>query len=121
MREKRFTTVSIGMEEVYCDFSIIKVGDKIISDGIPTTDAIGICDLLNELNDENDILKQQLQTRYIVNKQYEELQRLKKENEQLNELNEENQELKRLIKKMGELGGFNKHLIKTICGELNDE
>ena len=40
-------------------------------------------DFLNELNDENDILKQQLQTRYIVNKQYEELQRLKKENEQL--------------------------------------
>ena len=40
-------------------------------------------DFLNELNDENDILKQQLQTRYIVNKQYEELQRLKKENEKL--------------------------------------
>ena len=40
-------------------------------------------DFLNELNDENDILKQQLQTKYIVNKQYEELQRLKKENEQL--------------------------------------
>ena len=40
-------------------------------------------DFLNELNDENDILKQQLQTRYIVNKQYEELQRLKKENELL--------------------------------------
>ena len=36
----------------------------------------------------------------------------------LNELYEENQELKRLIKKMGELGGFNKHLIKTICGDL---
>lgn len=36
----------------------------------------------------------------------------------LNDLNEENQELKRLIKKMGELGGFNKHLIKTICGDL---
>lgn len=36
----------------------------------------------------------------------------------LNELNEENQELKRLIKKMGELGGFNKHLIKTICEDL---
>ena len=35
-----------------------------------------------------------------------------------NELNDENQELKRLIKKMGELGGFNKHLIKTICGDL---
>ena len=40
-------------------------------------------DFLNELNDENDILKQQLQTRYIVNKQYEELQRLKKENDEL--------------------------------------
>lgn len=38
--------------------------------------------------------------------------------EMLNELNEENQELKRLIKKMGELGGFNKHLIKTICEDL---
>lgn len=36
----------------------------------------------------------------------------------LNELNDENQELKRLIKKMGELGGFNKHLIKTVCGDL---
>lgn len=31
-----------------------------------------------------------------------------------NKLHEENQELKRLIKKMGELGGFNKHMIKTI-------
>jgi len=36
----------------------------------------------------------------------------------LNELNDETQELKRLIKKMGELGGFNKHLIKTICEDL---
>ena len=40
-------------------------------------------DFLNELNDENDILKQRLQTRHIVNKQYEELQRLKKENDEL--------------------------------------
>lgn len=36
----------------------------------------------------------------------------------LNELNDENHELKRLIKKMGELGGFNKHLIKTIYEDL---
>lgn len=36
----------------------------------------------------------------------------------LNGLNDENHELKRLIKKMGELGGFNKHLIKTICEDL---
>lgn len=47
MCEKRFTNVSMGREEAYCDFSIIKVGDKIISE-IPTTDAIRICDLLNE-------------------------------------------------------------------------
>lgn len=59
MSEKRFTNVSIGMEEAYCDFSIIKVGDKIISDGIPTTDAIGICELFNKLNDENKTLKKE--------------------------------------------------------------
>jgi hypothetical protein len=38
----------------------------------------------------------------------------------LNELHEENQELKQLIRKMGELGGFNKHMIKTICEGLDD-
>lgn len=42
-----------------------------------------VCDKLNELSEENDVLKQQLKTKYIVNKQYEELQRLKQENEQL--------------------------------------
>ena len=40
-------------------------------------------DLLNSFNDENEQLKQQLKTKVIVNKQYEELQRLKQENEQL--------------------------------------
>ena len=47
-------------------------------------------DFLNELNDENDILKQQLQTRYIVNKQYEELQRLKKEKKKKKKLIKDN-------------------------------
>ena len=42
-----------------------------------------LCNKLNELNDENDVLKQQLKTKYIVNKQYEELQKVKEENEQL--------------------------------------
>lgn len=60
MSDERFTTVSIGVEEAYCDFSIIKVGDKIISDGIPTLDAIGICKLLNELAEENEQLKNEL-------------------------------------------------------------
>jgi hypothetical protein len=39
--------------------------------------------LLNELHEENDVLKQELKTKAIVNKQYEELQRVKKENEEL--------------------------------------
>lgn len=38
--------------------------------------------------------------------------------ELLNDLHEENKALKQTIKKMGELGGFNKHMIKTICGDL---
>ena len=42
-----------------------------------------VIDLFNELHEENDELKQRLQTRHIVNKQYEELQQLKKENERL--------------------------------------
>ena len=49
-------------------------------------------DFLNELNEENDVLKQQLQTKYVVNKQYEELQRLKKDNK---ELKKENEQLKK--------------------------
>ena len=39
--------------------------------------------ILNELNEENEVLKQQLKTRYVVNKQYEELQRLREENKEL--------------------------------------
>lgn len=48
------------------------------------------------LEKENDELKQQLRTKYIVNKQYEELQRVKQENR---ELKKENKQLKQLIKK----------------------
>jgi myosin heavy subunit len=40
-------------------------------------------DELNTLHEENDALKQELKTKAIVNKQYEELQRVKKENKQL--------------------------------------
>ena len=46
-------------------------------------DCKDVCDILNELNDENDVLKQQLKTKYIVNKQYEELQKIKKEHRKL--------------------------------------
>lgn len=82
MSEKRFTNVSMGREEAYCDFSIIKVGDKIISE-IPTNDAIRICDLLNE---------QQATIKYLTIEKHQENKRfqtiiaeLKKENEQLKE------------------------------------
>ena len=42
---------------------------------------------------------------------------LNEQKERIQKFEEENQELKRLIKKMGELGGFNKHMIKTIVGD----
>lgn len=48
-----------------------------------------VCEKLNELFEENDELKQQLKTKVIVNKQYEELQRLKKENEWLRQTMQE--------------------------------
>ena len=45
-----------------------------------------LCDRLNWLVEENEQLKQQLKTKVIVNKQYEELQRVKKENEKLRDI-----------------------------------
>ena len=45
-----------------------------------------LCDKLNELVEENDVLKQQLKTKYVVNKQYEELQKIKEENQYLREI-----------------------------------
>lgn len=36
----------------------------------------------------------------------------------LNGQDAEIKELKKIIKKIGELGGFNKHMIKTICGDV---
>ena len=74
MSEKRFT--DIGCSETghigVTDYGIDK---EFTSDEFE--------DFLNELNEENDVLKQQLQTRYVVNKQYEEIQRLKKDNKEL--------------------------------------
>lgn len=75
MSEKRFWFV-IGKGKLNY------VQDNVTNEKITVTE---LEDLLNELNEENDVLKQQLQTRYIVNKQYEELQRLKKENKELEE------------------------------------
>ena len=46
-----------------------------------------ICELLNKLHEENDVLKQELKTKAVVNRQYEELQTFKKENEQLKQDN----------------------------------
>ena len=46
-------------------------------------EADAVNDIMNALVGENEQLKQQLKTKVIVNKQYEELQRLKEENKQL--------------------------------------
>ena len=59
----------------YCEHSF-KFKDEWLTDK-------EVVDLLNELAEENDVLKQQLKTKHIVNKQYEELQRLKEENKEL--------------------------------------
>lgn len=73
MTEKRF-----NMEYVHGNptiWHITDCGEHIVDEKI--------CDLLNALHEENEQLKQQLKTKVIVNKQYEELQRLKQENEKL--------------------------------------
>lgn len=74
MSEKRFTDISCS-ETGHIGVTDCGIDKEFTSDEFE--------DFLNKLNDENDILKQQLKTKYIVNKQYEELQRLKEENEQL--------------------------------------
>lgn len=74
MSEKRFVLCKKGDKEYIEDNGCVQLYGFDV-----------LCEMLNELNEENDVLKQQLQTRYIVNKQYEELQRLKKENKELEE------------------------------------
>jgi len=71
-----------------------------------------VTDENKELQKENEQLQRE---NNLLNNNEEDLKECTLENIQLKE---ENQELKRLIKKMGELGGFNKHLIKTICEDL---
>ena len=77
MTEKR-VTVDFDSESYYLDGEYWESWDNF---GEEMADAIN--KLLEELNDENDVHKQQLKTKYIVNKQYEELQKVKEENEQL--------------------------------------
>ena len=69
-------------------------------------EGMSVVALLNQLNgeneqlrQENDVLNQQLKTKVIVNKQYEELQRVKKENEQLRQTNEQLKHFKDLCRK----------------------
>ena len=73
MTEKRFTLTDNGL--------IDDNQEQIVLDG--GEDCYDLLDLLNtqhetitKLTDENEVLKQQLQAKYIVNKQYEENQRL---------------------------------------------
>ena len=86
MSEKRFI---VFPNNVVWDNQLGEVVCRCILEGIG--DAENVCQRLNELHEESDVLKQQLQTKYVVNEQYEEIQRLKKENEDLREVNKENQ------------------------------
>lgn len=61
-------------------------GSTILENGEEIT-AWDCYDLLNELQKENDVLKQELKTKAVVNRQYEELQTLKKKNKQLKQDN----------------------------------
>ena len=78
MTKKRFTLKYIN--EQHLSANLYDCGTFVSSVGIG---AELIVELLNDLSEENDVLKQQLKTKVIVNKQYEELQRLKQENGQL--------------------------------------
>jgi len=79
---KRFTIEPISIRECIVDNTN---GEQL--DTFDYTERL--CELLNELAEENDVLKQQLKTKHIVNKQYEELQRLKEENKELKQQREE--------------------------------
>lgn len=46
-----------------------------------------MCSLLNELHEENDVFRQKLKTKAVVDRQYEELQILKEKNEHLKQDN----------------------------------
>ena len=68
-----------------------------------------LVDLLNELNDERMMYKTTIDKRIVE---------LEEENEQLKKYYTV---LKNQIKKMGEIGGFNKHMIKTILESNYDD
>lgn len=98
MSEKRFDIVGkefVGYTEGYAyiirDNSIVCEPHRWIQWSVweDKEDVEDLCDLLNELHEESDVLKQQLQTKYVVNKQYEELQRLKEDNKELKKENEQ--------------------------------
>ena len=81
-----------------------------------------IVDLVNEQQGIISALKEEIRA-YPINEQYAEeiIQQNQKLRIERNDLRRENEQLKKYcillknqIKKMGEIGGFNKHLIKTI-------
>lgn len=74
-----------------------------------------LCKLLNELNEENDVLKQQLKTKYVVNKQYEEKEKLKKE---INQLEKENKILHQRIQILREEIQATRQILKMQIDKL---
>ena len=86
---KRFTYKHFD----WLQWHIYKDGEFFIEVTNCEEDAKKLCELLNELHDKNEQLKQQLKTKHIVNKQYEELQKLKEENKKLHRVIEENEKM----------------------------
>ena len=88
MIEKRFTIEESENQLIIFDNGVSD--ETYFHLGNDERDVKYVCDLLNELFNENDILKQKLKTKSIVNKQYEEMKGLQKENEQLRQMIKEN-------------------------------
>lgn len=74
-----------------------------------------LCKLLNELNEENNVLKQQLKTKYIVNKQYEEKEKLKKN---INQIEKENKILHQRIQILREEIQSTRQILKMQIDKL---
>ena len=86
--------------------------NKIICD---TVSADEVVDLLNELHEENDVLKQQLKTKYVVNKQYEKKEKLKK---CINQLEKENKILHQRIQILREEIQSTRQILKMQIDKL---
>ena len=83
MTEKRFVLVKCYNEQWGIVDKSLEDIDQLVLIATSKSGTLYLVNELNALHEENDTLKQQLKTKHIVNKQYEELQRVKEENQRL--------------------------------------